>query len=105
MQTSSSVTAFRKGLRKAIVASDAPDCAPVNIPTLGFLRLTQIIGNRRADPPIPAIIPVSSATWWRGVKEGRFPQPFKLGEKCTAWKVEDIRALVERLSQGGEHAA
>jgi hypothetical protein len=36
------------------------------------------------------------STWWRGAKDGRFPKPVKLGLKTTAWRVEDIRALIER---------
>ncbi len=43
-------------------------------------------------------IPVSKTTWWAGVKTGRFPAPGKLGPRMTAWRVSDIRALVERLS-------
>ena len=65
------------------------------LPETGFLRLPQIIGNRKANPPIPAIIPVSKSTWWQGIKTGRYPKAVKLGERCTAWRVEDIRALIE----------
>lgn len=60
----------------------------------GFLRLSQIIGNPSATPPIPPIIPVSKSTWWQGVKDGRYPQPVKLGPRVTAWRSEDIRALI-----------
>jgi prophage regulatory protein len=60
----------------------------------GFLRLSSIIGNPNAKPPIPAIIPVKKSCWWAGVKAGRFPQPVKLGPRVTAWWVEDIRALI-----------
>jgi predicted DNA-binding transcriptional regulator AlpA len=38
---------------------------------------------------------VSKSTWWAGVKEGRYPQPVKLGRRITAWRVEDIRKLIE----------
>lgn len=34
-----------------------------------------------------------------GVKDGRFPKPVKLGVKTTAWRVEDIRDLIERLGR------
>ena len=69
------------------------------LPETGYLRLSQIIGNPKADPPIPAIIPVSKSTWWAGVKSGRFPQPVKtLGERITAWRVEDIRDFIRRSS-------
>jgi len=32
-----------------------------------------------------------------GVKSGRYPKPVKLGERTTAWKIEDIRALIASL--------
>ena len=62
------------------------------LPDTGFVRLTSIIA-----PFGP--IPVSKSTWWQGVKDGRFPTPVKLGVKTTAWRVEDIRALIERLGR------
>lgn len=65
------------------------------IPAHGLLREKQILGDKKANPPIPALIPVSHSTWWNGVKEGRFPQPIKLGPRTTAWRAADIRALVE----------
>ena len=61
----------------------------------GFLRLNQIVGNPKANPPIAPIIPISKASWWAGVKEGRFPTPVKLGPRTTAWRIEDIRRLIE----------
>ena len=65
------------------------------LPETGYVRLPQIIGNRKANPPIPPIIPVSKSTWWNGVKTGRYPQSVKsLGPRITVWRVEDIRALI-----------
>lgn len=63
-------------------------------PETGFLREKQILGDKKSKPPVPAIIPVSHTTWWNGVATGRFPKPVKLGPRVTAWKVEDIRALI-----------
>jgi len=68
------------------------------LPQTGYLRLPHIIGDPKAKPPIPAVIPVSKSTWWQGVKDGRFPKAVKLGPRTTAWRVEDIRALIERLA-------
>lgn len=68
------------------------------LPETGYLRLSQILGDAEAKPPIPAVIPVGRSTWWAGVKTGRFPKPVKLGPRTTAWRVEDIRALIERLN-------
>ena len=57
------------------------------LPDTGYLRLRQIIGDPRAKPPIPPIIPVSKSTWWAGVKSRRYPQPVRtLGTRITAWR-------------------
>ena len=91
------------------------------LPKTGWLRLSQIIGQsevteeqaasnrqtgkspKRARPGIPAAIPVSPATWWAGVKSGRFPKGEKpFGGNTTMWRVEVIRPL---LAQSGEDAA
>ena len=65
------------------------------LPETGFLRLSQIIGNPKAEPPIPPIIPVKKSCWWAGVKSGRFPKSVKIGNgRGTFWRVEDIRALI-----------
>jgi predicted DNA-binding transcriptional regulator AlpA len=61
-----------------------------SIPTTGFLRLPQVL----------SFVPISKSAWWEGCKTGRFPKPVKLGPRTTAWKAEDIAALVKQL--GGE---
>ena len=68
------------------------------LPEIGYLRLPQIIGDPKAEPPIPALIPVCKSTWWSGVKSGRFPKPIKLGPRITAWRVEAIRDLIQRAA-------
>ncbi|HEY8382628.1 MAG TPA: AlpA family phage regulatory protein [Microvirga sp.] len=60
-----------------------------SLPNTGFVRLSDILA-----PLGP--IPVSRSTWWAGVKSGRYPQPVKLGPRITAWRVEDIRALIAK---------
>lgn len=68
------------------------------LPEIGYLRLPQIIGDARKG--IPAVIPVSRATWWRGVASGRFPAGVLLGPRTRAWSVESIRALVVEMGSG-----
>ena len=68
------------------------------LPETGFLRLPQILGDARAVPPLPALIPVKRSSWWAGVKTGRYPKPVKLGLRTTAWRVEDIRAFIANAS-------
>lgn len=62
--------------------------AQASLPASGFVRLPHVLA-----PLGP--IPVSRATWWAGVKSGRYPKPVKLGPRITAWRVEDIRSLIE----------
>lgn len=66
------------------------------LPETGFLRLSQILGN--PEKGVPPIIPVKKSCWWAGIKAHRFPQPVKLGPRVTAWRAEDIRALIDRIS-------
>ena len=33
----------------------------------------------------------------------RLPKPVKLGPRTTAWRVEDIRELIERLGNGDDN--
>lgn len=66
----------------------------------GYLRINQIVGDPNADPPIPAILPISKSSWWAGVKSGRFPKPVKLGPRTTAWRVQDIKALMGEIDSG-----
>lgn len=61
---------------------------------IGFLRLPQIIGNPKANPPIPPLIPVSRATFWKWVATGKAPKPVKLGPKISTWRVEDIQVFI-----------
>ena len=72
------------------------------LPLTGYLRLFQILGNKKTIPPTPALIPVGKSSWWEGIKTGRFPEPIKLGPRITVWRVEDIRLLIEKESFGYE---
>ncbi len=66
------------------------------LPETGYVRLSQIVGDPKAEPPIPAIFPISKSTLWSWVKSGRFPRPVKLGPRITAWHIEDIRSLLDK---------
>lgn len=63
------------------------------LPQTGLSRLRDVL----------LFIPVSASTWWAGVKDGRFPKPVRLSKRVTAWKNEDIHALIggraERLGK------
>lgn len=57
----------------------------IPLPETGFVRL----------PHILQVFPVSKSTWWKGIQDGRFPKPVKLSARITAWRAEDIQALIK----------
>lgn len=61
----------------------------VTLPETGFVRLTTIL----------QVFPVGRSSWWAGVKSGKYPPSVKIGENTTAWKAEDIRALLDQYQQ------
>jgi len=82
-----------------------------------LLRLPQIIGQKEVTPEqakvnrqsgksprtprpfIESLIPISRASWWAGVKSGKYPQPLKLGSRTTVWRESDIVALINQLDE------
>jgi prophage regulatory protein len=71
--------------------------ASTSLPETGFLRLAQIIGNKKTGTP--PLIPISRTSFLNGVSDGRFPKPVSLGKRTVAWKIEDIRELIKSLGQ------
>lgn len=63
--------------------------AEATLPSTGFVRLTKVLEH----------IPVSRATWWNGVRSGRYPRAYKIGPNTTAWRAQDIHALIAKLEQ------
>jgi prophage regulatory protein len=53
----------------------------------GFLRLPQVL----------EILPISKSTWWKGIREGRFPKPVKLSARTSAWSRADIDTLCDQF--------
>jgi predicted DNA-binding transcriptional regulator AlpA len=70
-----------------------------NLPQSGFARLTSIIGDPKADPPIPALIPVSKSSWYAGIAKGIYPAPVRISANTVAWRWSDLNKLVEHLEQ------
>ena len=60
-----------------------------SLPAEGYVRLPQIL----------AVIPISKSAWWAGVRSGRYPRSIRLGSRTTAWKVDAIRQLIDRLGK------
>jgi len=56
----------------------------------GFMRLAEVLRT----------IPISSTSWYEGIREGRYPKGVSLGPRTTAYRVSDIRELCALLAEG-----
>lgn len=65
----------------------------LELPTTGYVRIWQIIGDKKKG--IPPLLPVSRSTLYGWIKSSKFPAPVKLSERISAWPVEKIRAMLE----------
>lgn len=61
-----------------------------SLPETGFLRLADVL----------RFVPVCRTAWYNGVKSGLYPKPVPLGKRARAYRVADIRALIDRLNAG-----
>ena len=55
------------------------------------IRLAQLASTKNK----PGLLPVSPATIWRWVREGKLCKPFKLGAGTTCWNLADIQAFIQ----------
>lgn len=60
----------------------------VQLHKTGFLRLPEVL----------QLYTVSRSTWYNGIKKGIFPKPVHLSERAVGWRVEDIQALIDSVS-------
>ena len=78
-------------------ASSQVDSISTTVDPRGLLRLKQVL----------KLIPISAASWWNGVRSGKYPKPVKIGPHTTAWRASDVLALIDSLaadSQQGDRS-
>lgn len=49
------------------------------------------------------LYPISKSGWFKGIQDGKYPKPIKLGERVSAWRVGDILKLVRNISADKEN--
>lgn len=59
---------------------------------LKFLRITSIV-----EPD--GLFQISRSAWYKGVKEGRYPAPLKLGPRTSVWSTPSLQALLTEIEQ------
>jgi hypothetical protein len=63
-----------------------------------LIRLSNIIGNKKANPPIEPLVPVCKTSWLLGIKNGIYPQGIRLSPRVVLWRLSDVMAIVNRTS-------
>ena len=81
------------------VVIERPEPAPVKEPRddFGYYKISDIV--RTAATKGDAILPISRSSWLRGIDEGKYPKPEKMGN-LLIWKKEDIHALMDDIARG-----
>lgn len=76
--------------------------APSNFESLSdgaFVRQKQLVRDP-ASPSRPTLWPFSAPTYYRKIKAGTLPRPFKLSERVSAQNVGEIRAINHAWAEG-----
>ena len=60
------------------------------------IRITELASTKNK----PGRLPVSPATVWRWVAEGKFVRPFKLGANVTVWDMDAVDSWIAQQSEG-----
>lgn len=76
-------------------SADPPEALQRPIQTLAYLRIWHILGDKKANPPIAPLLPISRSSFYDGIKRKIYPAPLKLSQRVSVWRMEDIRALLE----------
>ena len=69
--------------------------------TLAYYRIWQIWGTNKAIPPVEPLLPISRTSFYNGIKSKIYPAPVRLSARVRAWRVEDIRKLLEAMGREG----
>ena len=78
MNTETNIRHFQAGLNRRREDLRMP------LAESGFVRINQLAGPG-------GLVPVGKSTIWAWIKQGKFPNPIKLGPRTTAWLVADVR--------------
>jgi len=73
--------------KKKTQARSDPTTSP---PPDRMLRVKQVLD----------LVPISRSAWWRGVKEGQYPKPYKIGPRVSVWSEKEIHSFMRRVLSG-----
>lgn len=65
------------------------------LPDSALIRLNQLLAG--------GLLPFSTSTAWRKVREGKFPRPLRISTQVTAWRVGDVRTWLNDPGNYRDH--
>jgi predicted DNA-binding transcriptional regulator AlpA len=72
--------------------STPPAAQPATLNPAALWRLPQVL----------QVLPIGRSSFLAGVKEGKYPQPLKLGPATTCWRASDILHFIDSLGTSHE---
>ena len=66
-----------------------------------LVRIADLVRDPRR-PGKATLLPFSKSSLERRVRAEKFPQPTRLGPRCTCWKLGDVRQWLAQQVQQGE---
>lgn len=94
------VSANMKAKQNLPSASNATPSRAGKLPDFDVLPRAALIRERWL---LQGLVPFSSATLWRRVRDGSFPAPIRLEGRITVWRVGDIRQWLASYQQPVKH--
>lgn len=61
----------------------------IDLEQAGFLRIDDVL----------SVFPVSRASWYAGIKAGKYPKSEPLGPRACGWRKSDIKQLIDGISK------
>lgn len=65
------------------------------LPDTPLIRMSELASYAKRGHH--GVLPVSAATVWSWVRNGKFPKPVKVSEKITAWRTADVREYLAAM--------
>ncbi len=62
------------------------------------IRLSELASR----PGKPGLISASPASVWRWIKAGKFPAPFRIGDRTTVWDLAEVEQFLDGQRKRGQ---
>jgi predicted DNA-binding transcriptional regulator AlpA len=97
------MTQTKKSAGQPVACQNAPThfASDSGKPSSLIQRLIRV-ADIATTPTSKGMLPVSPATIWRWVREGKFPAPYKLGDSITVWNLVEVEAFIARRAGGAQ---